>query len=216
MFRRPSGPHPRGASRLCQGTQQSGVPSPIIDPNKRHSKNRGVAQLVARLVWAAPASAACGGYSEQGLVQRRRAARARHARDGGDTPQSGGPNRGTRPAFSYFGSVRSCSSAHHRGVAQLVARLVWDQDAAGSNPVTSTIEKARHRKKRFRCRAFILQPGLLPRIRRAHVRAPETVIRGHRIKVCQFQQMNHRDRLEPALVARIPVSYTHLTLPTIA
>lgn len=27
---------------------------------------------------------------------------------------------------------------HHRGVAQLVARLVWDQDAAGSSPVTST------------------------------------------------------------------------------
>ena len=29
----------------------------------------------------------------------------------------------------------------YRDVAQLVARLVWDQDAAGSNPVISTIEK---------------------------------------------------------------------------
>ena len=108
----------------------------------------------------------------------------------------------------------------NRGVAQLVARLVWDQDAAGSNPVTSTIEKARHRKRFFRCRAFILQPGLLPRIRRAHVRAPENVIRGHRIKVCQFQQMNHRDRLEPALVARIhrladPQNFRHIFLPKI-
>ncbi len=28
-----------------------------------------------------------------------------------------------------------------RGVAQLVECLVWDQDAAGSSPVTSTIAK---------------------------------------------------------------------------
>ncbi len=27
----------------------------------------------------------------------------------------------------------------YRGVAQLVARLLWEQDAAGSSPVTSTI-----------------------------------------------------------------------------
>ena len=32
----------------------------------------------------------------------------------------------------------SLSCWKYRGVAQLVARLVWDQDAAGSNPVTST------------------------------------------------------------------------------
>ena len=30
------------------------------------------------------------------------------------------------------------SNRIRRGVAQMVARLVWDQDAAGSNPVTST------------------------------------------------------------------------------
>ena len=29
-----------------------------------------------------------------------------------------------------------------RGVAQLVAHLVWDQGVAGSNPVTPTTEKA--------------------------------------------------------------------------
>ena len=43
--------HPRGATCLCQGTRQSGVPSPIIEFNPRHFKKRGVAQLVARLVW---------------------------------------------------------------------------------------------------------------------------------------------------------------------
>ena len=30
-------------------------------------------------------------------------------------------------------------TVHSRGVAQLVARDVWDVDAAGSNPVTPTI-----------------------------------------------------------------------------
>ena len=29
----------------------------------------------------------------------------------------------------------------YRGVAQLVARLLWEQDAAGSSPVTPTIRK---------------------------------------------------------------------------
>ena len=33
-----------------------------------------------------------------------------------------------------------CLKIEYRGVAQLVARLLWEQDAAGSSPVTSTIE----------------------------------------------------------------------------
>ena len=32
------------------------------------------------------------------------------------------------------------NSAADPGVAQLVARLLWEQDAAGSNPVTRTIK----------------------------------------------------------------------------
>ena len=35
-------------------------------------------------------------------------------------------------------------AANHPGVAQLVARLLWEQDAAGSNPVTRTISLCYH------------------------------------------------------------------------
>ncbi len=36
-----------------------------------------------------------------------------------------------------------------RGVAQLVARLLWEQDAAGSSPVTPTSREPRHALSRF-------------------------------------------------------------------
>ena len=34
--------------------------------------------------------------------------------------------------------LQKTSKKHHRGVAQMVARLVRDQEAVGSNPATST------------------------------------------------------------------------------
>ena|GEM_PF-4536457 len=47
-----------------------------------------------------------------------------------------------------------CTFAHaktERGVAQLVAFLVWDQAVAGSSPVTSTIENNFSRVVLFFC-----------------------------------------------------------------
>ena len=42
--------------------------------------------------------------------------------------------------FVYYNSKVS-----FRGVAQLVARLLWEQDAAGSSPVTPTIYRGFNR-----------------------------------------------------------------------
>ena len=44
----------------------------------------------------------------------------------------------------------------YRGVAQLVARLLWEQDAAGSSPVTST------KKDGFLNRLFLMPKGSKP------------------------------------------------------
>ena len=42
--------------------------------------------------------------------------------------------------MSELGRIRSGHpTTSYPGVAQLVARLLWEQDAAGSNPVTRTI-----------------------------------------------------------------------------
>ena len=51
-----------------------------------------------------------------------------------------GPARG-RPKQSARKSrinTINTKTKEYRGVAQLVARLLWEQDVAGSNPVTST------------------------------------------------------------------------------
>ena len=55
-------------------------------------------------------------------------------------------------------SLLKCVQTHaaalkstYPGVAQLVARLLWEQDAAGSNPVTRTISLKNRRYRRFFC-----------------------------------------------------------------
>ena len=48
------------------------------------------------------------------------------------------------------------STNGHRGVAQLVARDVWDVDAAGSNPVTPTISSVHNRFKLWTLDIFLL------------------------------------------------------------
>ena len=65
------------------------------------------------------------------------------------------------------------STAKKRGVAQLVARLLWEQDAAGSSPVTPTISSVHNGFKlwaldfflQFRvsslCIEQVLKPALL-------------------------------------------------------
>ena len=71
---------------------------------------RGVAQLVARLLWAEIASAACGRCSEQSLAQRRGVARAASGREGDDTPQAGRPKLAPRQYSTilyYIGVLRS-------------------------------------------------------------------------------------------------------------
>ena len=40
--------------------------------------------------------------------------------------------------YHNLSTSRKLNILHYRGVAQLVARLVWDQDAGGSNPFTPT------------------------------------------------------------------------------
>ena len=56
----------------------------------------------------------------------------------------------------------SCCGFSLRGVAQLVARLVWDQDAAGSNPVTSTKKQTHFGYHRQKCRWYRAFRGGVP------------------------------------------------------
>ncbi len=53
--------------------------------------------------------------------------------------------------------INNVVSVLFRGVAQLVARLLWEQDAAGSSPVTSTIKThIPNAENRLECVFFFL------------------------------------------------------------
>ena len=56
---------------------------------------------------------------------------------------------GLSKAVSFGCSCFSFLIYFYRGVAQLVARLLWEQDAAGSNPATPTISSVLTEPERF-------------------------------------------------------------------
>ena len=43
-----------------------------------------------------------------------------------------------RKSLFFLSAVVSWQKTEYPGIAKLVSRLVWEQDAAGSNPVTRT------------------------------------------------------------------------------
>ena len=91
----------------------------------------GVAQLGARVVWELKAA-------NRSLLQKSEETREKR-RKNEHLPFDLPPQKWFDHNFDQF--CKPYIFDHNfilRGVAQLVARLVWDQDAAGSSPVTST------------------------------------------------------------------------------
>ena len=105
---------------------------PLENGQRPFSQDGDVLELVARLLWAKSPTAAGGGYREgdfgAAVEIRRSEQRAGEFR----VPQEGDQSISTRQCL-YLKFIS------FRGVAQLVARLLWEQDAAGSSPVTSTM-----------------------------------------------------------------------------
>ncbi len=92
---------------------------------------RGVAQLVARLLWAKSTTASCGRCRECELAKRSKFCE-RVASEKFWVPREGEQSKASQIKRKY-----------HRGVAQLVARLLWEQDVGSSNlftPTTKTVD----------------------------------------------------------------------------
>ena len=63
-------------------------------------------------------------------------------------------HRAVRGVNPPLGLLFSLGATEQRGVAQLIARSVWDREVEGLSPFTPTIEKIRHS-----CRIFSMDRG---------------------------------------------------------
>ena len=134
----------------------------------RYVVNRGVAQLVARVVWERVTAS---------WADRRKLVKS--------------------PFFSRFlAFLPSCASTKNfwpqiwpltnltqklniftnRGVAQLVAREVWDFDAVGSNPATPTKNQPKMRFSAPLSACFLLTIGFYPPLRQIRLMAEKRLV----------------------------------------
>ena len=91
----------------------------------RKTEYPGVAQLVAHVIWEREAGVRAALLQNPGKLW--------DAKADGVLPLAGNWSKtGIDPIFDHSWKIP------YPGVAQLVARLLWEQDAAGSNPVTRT------------------------------------------------------------------------------
>ncbi len=95
---------------------------------------RGVAQPPARFFGQQHRSAAGGGYSEVLLAQRSKSFAAPRRK------RFRAPQEGEQSSANIFVLITNHFSltTEYRGVAQLVARLLWEQDAGCSSHLTPT------------------------------------------------------------------------------
>ena len=98
--------------------------------------------MVARLLGAKSPTAACGGCREGDFGAAVEMRRSEQQAGAFRAPQEGDQS-------IMVGCPHKQIHILYRGVAQLVARLLWEQDAAGSSPVTSTKNGAGVRLLRF-------------------------------------------------------------------
>ena len=117
--------------------------------SKMHDKAneyRGVAQLIAARFGLGLQAPPVADSAQQGQAQRSLTSSDYFAKKEAGTAR-GRPKQSARK--SRINTINT-KTKEYRGVAQLVARLLWEQDVAGSNPVTSTRRKASTRKPRLR------------------------------------------------------------------